>query len=263
MQYKEIQVDFLLNKITQKDTLFDGNYTIDPYQNCEFGCLYCDSSFDKTVYIKKNAEEILEQELKKLDKGRIIVGSVHDPYQKAEEKYSITRNLLKTIKKSGFSCNILTKSNLIERDIDIISEINDCIVTISAPSLNDTISKIFEENVSLPIDRLKTIEKLANSGIKTGFALMPIIPYIVESEFEEIVNVAKIHNADYFLHKHLELKGDQKGCFFEILREFYPELIQKYETLYQKSYMPNDMYISKINAKIKHICTKNNIKNFI
>ena len=136
MQYKQIKVDSILNRITSKDNLFLGDYTIDPYQNCEFGCSYCDSSFDKTIYIKTNASEILNEELKNNKNGRIIVGSVHDPYQNIEKELKITRELLEIIKENGFSCHILTKSDLILRDLDIISNIKDCLVTISIISLN-------------------------------------------------------------------------------------------------------------------------------
>ena len=61
VRYRQIRVDFALNKIVNKDKLFAGDYTIDPYQNCEFGCLYCDSSFDKTIFVKSNIVEILEK----------------------------------------------------------------------------------------------------------------------------------------------------------------------------------------------------------
>ena len=81
----------MLNKITTKDMLFGGNYTLDPYQNCEFSCKYCDSSYDEKIYIKTNAIELLEKELKKIKKGTIIIGSVHDPYQKAEKKSRILK----------------------------------------------------------------------------------------------------------------------------------------------------------------------------
>ena len=83
MDYKLINCDSLLKKITRKDNLFNGKYCIDPYQNCEFGCLYCDSSYDKTIFVKENADDILNNELKKVKKGLIIIGSVHDPYQNA------------------------------------------------------------------------------------------------------------------------------------------------------------------------------------
>ena len=130
MNYKQIKVDSLINKIIKKDTLFGGKYTIDPYQNCEYGCKYCDSSFDETIYIKSNAVELLKSEITQIEKGIIIVGSVHDPYQKAEEYYKITRRLLKIIQNNNFSCHILTKSNLVLRDIDILSKISKCKVHI-------------------------------------------------------------------------------------------------------------------------------------
>ena len=94
MIYKTIRCSSLLNKITKRDALFLGDYTIDPYQNCEFGCKYCDSSNTSTIYIKTNAPEVLERELKNVTKGRIIIGSVHDPYQNIEKDYKITRKIL-------------------------------------------------------------------------------------------------------------------------------------------------------------------------
>ena len=100
MEYKQIHCDSLLKKITKKDTLFNGMYCIDPYQNCEFGCLYCDSSFDKTIYIKSNAAKIIRNQLKNQEKGRIIVGSVHDPYQRIEMDFKLTKKILDN-KKNG------------------------------------------------------------------------------------------------------------------------------------------------------------------
>ena len=86
MRYQHIHVPRFVKKITFKDVLFNGTYTIDPYQNCEFGCGYCDSSYDETVFIKSNAVERFKEELPMMNKGRIIIGSVHDAYQPIEEK---------------------------------------------------------------------------------------------------------------------------------------------------------------------------------
>ena len=246
MLYKHIRVNTLLNKITNKDILFGGNYTIDPYQNCEYGCIYCDSSNEKTIYIKTNAADVLRKELNQVNKGVIIIGSVNDPYQYAEENYRITRNLLEVIKEKNFPCHILTKSDLILRDVKLLSRLEYCSVTISLITLDNKISNIFEKNVPSPKIRLQTIEKLSESGIKSGIAVIPIIPYISESEIEKIIKSAKNHNAQYFLYKHLELKGDQKSCFLGILKEKYPNLIEKYKKLYKQNYIPNYKYLSKI-----------------
>jgi len=263
MLYKQIKVDFLLNKITKKDKLFKGDYTIDSFQNCEFGCLYCDSSYDEKIYIKTNAVEILNKELEKSKKGTIIIGSVHDPYQKAEEEFKITRDLLKIIAKQDFSCHILTKSNLIIRDIDIIKKINNCKVSISIISLKNIVSEIFEKNVPSPKTRLKTIEKLTDEGIIAGLAVIPVLPYITEEELEDIVKSAKTHRAFYLLHKYLELKGDQKMFFIKILKEFYPDIVEKYEKLFMESYIPDEKYILKIDNNIKKFCKNYKLKSRI
>ena len=263
MQYKQIKVSSILNKITTKDKLFAGDYTLDPYQNCEFGCLYCDSSFDKTIYIKTNTVEILKNELKNTNAGRIIIGSVHDPYQNIEKKYKTTRRILEIIKEYDFSCHILTKSDLVLRDLEIISDIKDSLVTISLISLNKTVFSFFEKNVPSPQIRLQTIEKLKDAGIKTGLAVIPILPYVVEEELENIIKSAKKCEAEYLLHKHLELKGDQKTCFLDLLTKFNSDLVKKYEDLYNESYIPKEEYIDGLNKTVEKLCKKYKIKNKI
>jgi DNA repair photolyase len=263
MNYKSITCSFLLNKITTKDKLFNGNYTLDPYQNCGFGCRYCDSTYDETIYIKTNAAQILKKELETAEKGTIIVGSVVDPYQTAEESHNITRNLLEIIGQYDFPCHILTKSNLVLRDLDLLSKMNNCTVTISIATLDHKISDIFEKNVPLPLERLKTIEKLSDLRINAGLAIIPILPFIAEDALEGVVKSAKNYKAHYILHKHLELKGDQKGIFMKILEESYPNLVEKYEELYKDSYMPDDAFILKINNKLEKLCIKYKLKNKI
>ena len=263
MQYKQIRCDSLINDITTKDDLFVGDYTVDPYQHCEFGCRYCDSTASDILYIKTNAAEVLDKELKQRKKGRIIVGSVHDPYQNLEKEYKITRELLEVIKQHGFSCHILTKSPLILRDKDILSRMDSPLVTVSISSLNEEISRIFEKNVPLPEERLQTIQTLSEDGIKAGLAVIPILPFIVENEFESIIKSARNCNAQYVLHKHLELKGDQKTRYINIIQEYFPELIKKYDELYKDSYMPNTNYILDINKNIEQLCKKYKIKKRI
>ena len=258
MKFREITCDSLLKRITKKDILFNGDYCIDPYQNCEFGCMYCDSSFDKTVYVKTNADKILEKELKQLKKGVIIVGSVHDPYQKAEEKYEITKNLLKIIKKYNFPCHILTKSTLILRDINLLSSMQ-CMVTISLVSTNDGVANIFEKNVPSPLKRLQVVKKLTENKIKTGVALMPLLPHIVDPELDDIVKEVVNCNGQYFLHNYLELKGDQKIAFREIIKKYYPDLLSKYEELYKNNLKPDKKYTLDIDNRIYKYCKKYNI----
>jgi DNA repair photolyase len=263
MVFKPIKVDSVLNKITSKDRLFLGNYTLDPYSNCEFGCVYCDSAFDKTIYVKMNAPEILEKELKGKNKGRIIVGSVHDPYQNAEKKYMLTRKLLEKISEYDSPCHILTKSDLVLRDIDVLKKIKDCFVTVSLVSINKDISNTFEKNAPEPTKRLKIVKKLNSENIKSGVALIPFLPYFSERNLEELLESLKKSNARYLLFKHLELKGDQKQYFLKMLSKNYPSFVERYNILYKDSYKPDESYIKDLSHRIHQNFIKYDISNKI
>lgn len=263
MRKKEIKVDSIINKITKKDHLFKGDYTVDLYQNCNFGCIYCDSSYDDTIYVKINAVKVLEKELKHLSKGRIIIGSVNDPYQSYEKKYRITRKVLEIIKKYNFTCHILTKSDIILRDIDLLKKINNCIVTISLISLKDQISNFFEKNVPTIEKRFEVVKLLNNNNIYSGIAFIPFLPYIAETEIPSIFERVKKYDLKYVLYKHLELKGDQKRIFFEYIKKYNVEILKKYENLYKDSYQPTQNYIKKVDGIFSKASKKYKIKIII
>lgn len=263
MMYKEIRDHVLIKKITNKDKLFMGTYTVDPYQNCEFGCIYCDSTYDPTVYVRINAADLLEKELPNLQRERVIIGSVNDPYQPVEQTYQLTRRLLKILHKHGYPVHILTKSTLIKRDIDLLSTIDDVTVTFSILSLDTTLTQHLEKQVPSPEKRMKVMQQLADQGIHTGVAVIPILPYLVEDELETIVKTVSTYDASYLLHAHLELKGDQKNIFFSLLEQKYPMLLKKYQRLYENSYMPSMPYISQIDKRIHELCNRYHLKTHL
>jgi DNA repair photolyase len=262
MEYKLINCDSVLKKITRKDALFHGNYCVDPYQNCEFGCLYCDSSFEKTIYVKANVVEVLKKEIAQIDLGRIIIGSFNDPYQNAEKTYLLTKDILETLAQHHLSCHILTKSPLILRDIDLLSSLQ-CMVTVSLTSLDDRVLRVIEPGVPSPKDRLKVVEKLRDNGINTGVAMIPMIPFIIESEIEGIVRAAHEAHAQYLLHKHLELKGDQEVLFKNMLEIHYPHLLAKYDELYKDDFNPQKQYVHELNKMLVMYCNKYRIPDKI
>ena len=259
MNYQSINVSHLLRKITFDDVLFNGAYTLDVYQNCAFGCRYCDSSYDKTIYIKKNAIETFKDEIKTCEKGRIVVGSVHDPYQPIEQKEELTRGILHIIEELDIPVHILTKSPLIIRDLDILTRLNDVRVTITILSTDTSIVKLFEENAPTPQDRFETIKELSNNDITTGIALIPILPYLTESFLEEIVSMASQCDASYLIYKYLELKGDQKHIIFSLLDSIDKNLLPRYEKLYHESYSPSQGYMRTMNKIIESTCKRYNL----
>jgi len=263
MKYKIVNYKKIINKITNKDKLFIGDYIIDPYQNCEFGCKYCDSSYEDIVYIKNNFINRVKEEIINLSKGTIIIGSVVDPYQNIEKNYEYTRNLLKIIKENNFNLHILTKSDLILRDIDILSKINDVSVTFSIISLNQKLSDFFETKVPSSLNRLKIVEKLSKKGINSGLAIIPILPYLIEKEIVDIIDSAVKYKSNYLLFKHLELKGYQKEIFYNHLKLFDSNLPNKYMDLFGSNFIPNSEYIDYINDLIIETCGKYNLSNVI
>lgn len=255
MDYRYITCNSLVKKITKKDLLFSGNYCLDPYQNCEFECKYCDSSLDKTIYIKINADKIFEKEIKKLEKGVVIIGSVNDPYQESERKYELTRKILKVLKKFDFPCHILTKSNLVLRDVELLKDLN-CAVTISIISLKQNIKNIFEKNLPSSEERFEILKLLVKNDINAGIALIPIIPYLIDNELERIIKKASISNAKYFLNRHLEIKGEQKIEFMKLIKSKFPHLVSIFDELYRDNFKLNGKIDTYYNKKISALCKK-------
>ena len=259
MNYRSVSVPSLITPITKQDTLFCGSYTVDPYQQCEFACRYCDSATDEIIFIKSNAIELFEKEIQHLPKGVLIIGSVHDPYQPAEKTYQITQKILELINKYNYPCHILTKSTLVLRDIDILSALKNCTVTISFITMKKTVSDIVEPQVPSPQERLHIIQTLADHHINTGLALIPVLPYIIDDELETIVQSAASHHARYFLHTYLQLKGDQKLLFLKNIEQYFPDLIEKYNTLYDQKTTLQNPYTIRLDKKLAILCKKHGI----
>ena len=257
MNIKEIQEKSLLKKITRKDTLFHGDFTLDPYQNCAFGCPYCDSSFDPIIYIKQNALSLLKEEMKDKKNKRIIIGSVHDPYQPIEQTMKLTRNILSFLLSNQQPIHILTKSSRILQDLDILTQFNDMLVTISIPFIDTTHASIFEPNVENPLHRMSLVSKLKKNHIKTGIAAIPIIPYISDSDetLNTLFKTAKTNSASYLLCKPLFLKGDQKYKMFELIKNEFPKVFPRFKKEYSTTIEPSNTYQINLKNKIQTIAT--------
>jgi len=183
MVIKEIKAKSILRKHKRIDSWFISCYGMNLYRGCVHNCVYCDGRnekyqvkgvFEEEIEVKTNAIDILRRELrpslrkKPMKKGYIMLGGgVGDSYQNIEEEYRLTRQALQLLNNYKLPVSILTKSTLIERDIDILKQINEqsrILISFSISSSDDEISRIFEPNVSLPSERLQTIKKLKKEG---------------------------------------------------------------------------------------------------
>ena len=259
MPVKEIECQSILRRFTAPDLYFQGMYGVDVYQNCAFACRYCDSSYDPLVYVYRNAIEVLKEEIKRVPVGRVIIGSVHDPYQPAEASYKLVRQVISTLSSNGFSVHVLTKSPLVLRDLELLSQSRDSMVTVSMISLDTGVNKVFEPDVPSVDERLNTVQMLVDSGVSAGVAVFPVLPFLVDNELQAIIQKAKQYDAEYVVYKHLELKGRQKQDYFAIINKYYPTYFDKYQELYRNRYSPSEQYIKRLARKMSDLCTSMNI----
>lgn len=273
MKVKEIKAKTILRKHKKIDSWFLSRYGMNIYRGCIHNCVYCDGRSEKynvsgdfgcEVQVKINAIEVLRRELdaekKKMaaEKEFIMLGGgVGDSYQPIEEKYRFSRKALELLYEKDFPVSILTKSTLIERDLDVIKKINEknkAIVSFSFSSACDKISSIFEPGVPSPSERLKTLKLFKKSGIPTGIFLMPVIPFITDKPeiLNDTIDKAKKADVDFIIFSGMTLKkGRQKDYFFDVLKKNYPELIIDYSNIYKDNPWGNPAaeyhdYIQKI-----------------
>ncbi|HEY4788958.1 MAG TPA: radical SAM protein, partial [Bacteroidales bacterium] len=174
------------------DNIFGLKYNMNLYRGCQHGCIYCDSRSKcyqlgelSDIRIKENALLLLEKELKsKRERGTIGFGSMNDSYMPIEKTEELTRKTLQLALRYRFPIHIITKSNLVVRDIDILKEISKIYAAISftITTADDRLSKLIEPNAPVSSLRFDAIRTLSEAGIYTGITLMPVLPFITDEQ---------------------------------------------------------------------------------
>ncbi len=255
---------------------FGINYNMNIYKGCCHGCIYCDSrsncyqiiDFDR-VRIKKNLIEIIKKDLtSKRKKGVVGTGAMSDPYNPFEEKYLLTRQALKLLDEHRFGIAITTKSDLIVRDIDILKRIqkhSPNLVKITITTFDDELCKKIEPNVSTTSDRFKALKKLSDNNIYSGVLLIPILPFINDTE-ENIRNIIKraYECGAKFIFSYgigVTLRSDQREYYFEQLRKIFPNqmLDEKYIKTYGEQYENSSLKSEHLWKVFKEECEKYNL----
>jgi len=272
MNYHEIRAKSLIRRHRKIDSWFISKFGMNLYRGCYHNCVYCDGrsekyqvkgDFEKDVDIKVNAIELLKNEMsfqrrqKFYNNGFIMVGGgVGDSYQPIEKKYGMMRKTLEFFESVRLPVHILTKSTLVERDIDLLHRINQnskVIISFSFSSTNDTISQIFEPNVPPPTERLKTMKKLKQEGFSCGMFLLPVIPFITDTIniMRQTIEDAYATGIDFIIFGGMTLKnGRQKDYFMNVMKEQYPDLLPSYEMIYSNDKWGNasPSYYQSINT---------------
>jgi DNA repair photolyase len=277
---REIKAKSILIKHKKIDSWFVSRYGMNLYRGCAHNCVYCDGRseryqvegvFGEDVAVKTNALEVLHKELKpigrrvKLKPGYVMLGGgVGDSYQPLEEKYRLTRRTLQLLCEYRWPVHILTKSTLVERDVDIIERIdqqNRAIVSFSFSSTNDDFSAVFEPHVPPPSERLKTLAYFKRKGVSCGMFLLPVIPFITDTPEMIVEALRKAHEigVDFVIFGGMTLKnGRQEESFFNLLRDKHPGLLARYKQIYgeNKWGQATEEYYSTINLVFNELSKK-------
>ncbi len=245
------------------------------YRGCTHGCIYCDSRsevYGKTydfedIEVKINATELLEKELKRKRKPCMIAtGAMTDPYMPLEKELQNTKKCLEIIAKHGFGAAVLTKSDLILRDIDLLKKINEktkCVVQITLTTFDENICKIVEPNVCTTKRRYEVLKELKKAGIPTIVWLTPTLPFINDTEenIQGILNYCKDAHVKGIVTFGLgmTLRYGNREYFYKKLDEHFPGLKKQYMLKYGSAYGIGSPNSAKLNRMIKQFCKKNDI----
>jgi DNA repair photolyase len=234
-------------------------WTINPYRGCEFACKYCYArythefmemrdgiAFEQKIYVKQHTAELLRQELRQVKTtDSIAIGAATDPYQPAERRYEVTRGILEEIARhSGLRVGIITKSNLILRDIDLLQAVarqNRLSVNVTLTTLDVELARILEPRAPRPDLRLETIRKLSEAGLRAGVSGSPVLPGITDSpkDLEALIRAAAEAGAHHLFAGPLFLKPCSAAVFLPFLEKQFPHLVENYNRRYHnRAFLP-------------------------
>ena len=255
VSYYAVDTQRVLNRVSSPRLPFD--LSLNPYLNCELGCAYCyardfshkrqggEGSFDREICAKRGAAEVLRRELQRLRRTErlgtpIALGTATDPYQPAERRSRVTRELLEVMAEfGGVSVAITTKSDLVLRDLDVLSDLarrGRVRVNMSVTTPDRDLARTLEPRAQTPRKRLAAVERLARAGILTGVFCMPILPNITDGsrDLRTLVYESTVEGASYFATRVLELRAGVRPAFFAWLQRERPALVARYRRRYAR-----------------------------
>jgi DNA repair photolyase len=248
-------------------------WTINPYRGCEFACKYCyarythefmeldELAFEQKIYVKQHAAWLLRQDLERVKpREQIAIGTATDPYQPAEKRYEVTRSILEALAYyEGLDLGIVTKSNLVTRDIDVLQRIaarSRLSVSITITTVDAELARILEPRAPRPDLRLQALRQLIEEGISAGVIMAPVLPGITDSlsGLEAVVRATAETGGRHIYANPLFLKPCSASIFLPFLEREFPKLVDDYRHRYQNGAFVSSAYrrrISEIVARLR------------
>ena len=245
------------------------------YRGCTHGCIYCDSRSKcyqmdhpfEDIEVKRNAVQLLEQQLRRKRKPCMIgTGAMSDPYLHLESDLLLTRQCIELIDRYGFGLTLLTKSNRILRDLDVLESIHSkskCVVQMTLTTYDDALCKVIEPNVSVTSERIKVLKEMQRIGIPTVVWLCPILPFINDTEdnLKGILNacidadVKGIVNFGFGV----TLRDGNREYYYSQLDQHFPGMKQKYIETFGTNYICNSPNHYALTEMFQRECRKHRI----
>ena len=259
----------------QAKGILSQNNGMNIYRGCSHGCIYCDSRSKcygfthafEDIEVKENAPELLEQALRsKRHKCMIGTGAMCDPYLPAEKELQLTRKCLELIDRYEYGVTVLTKSNLVLRDLDLLQSINrkaKAVLQMTLTTYDEELCRKLEPNVSTTRERFEVLMRCKELGIPTFVWMTPILPFINDTR----ANIEGL--LDYCLQAGVQgilvfdvgvtLREGDREYFYQALDRDFPGIRQKYVSTYGNAYDIPSPYSKELMALIQNTCTANGI----
>ena len=277
VEYFTLPARALLNRCTSKRVPF--TWTINPYRGCEFACKYCYArythefmemregvDFERKIYVKQQAAWLLRRDLKKVKRGEeIAIGTATDPYQPAEKRFEVTRGILEElVLHHGLEIGIVTKSDLVVRDVDLLRSIaknNSLFVNVTITTLDTKLARILEPRAPRPDLRLRAVTELNAAGVDAGVICAPVLPGITDSPaaLEAVVRATKAAGGRYIYANPLFLKPCSAGVFLPFLEKEFPQLVKDYRTRFADRAFVSKAYGKRISELMAELRKKHGI----
>jgi DNA repair photolyase len=244
--------------IITKTGIPGADYVINPYVGCSHSCFYCYARFMKRftgyredwgefVDVKINAPDLIPELSSKYTGKNILLSSVTDPYLPLEREYKLTRHIIEKLIPIQPFLSILTKSDLVLRDLDLLKQFENCEVGFSFSTLDENLRKKVEPCSSPVKNRIKALREVHNQTIKTYVFISPILPHL--TSWRSIIESTRDH-VDYSMFEDLHVTGAVWGCVKRWLEENYPDLVAEYREIY----FGDSIYWDIVIGEIKNFC---------
>lgn len=271
VEYRELRTRRFIGRASGRRMPFE--WTINPYRGCEFGCKYCyarythefmelrdSEQFETEIYAKQFDPAAFRRELAKIpSKDGICIGSATDPYQPAERRFQITRQILeKFFQEHARTLSVTTKSNLVARDAELLGAIarsNVLHVFVTITTTDEQLARQLEPFAPQPSLRLEAIERLTAKGVRVVVLCSPIMPLINDSlaNISSVAKAVKQAGAVYLMGGVLFLKPCAQKAFYPFLEERFPALTRRYRERYNTNAFLQGHYPDTIAQRMREV----------